>query len=321
MPTDSIFDVSYEANAQRRGELFHYTTADGLKGIVTDKALWATRSDFLNDREEREGFLKVRLPILAQQVVDMHLPGTPFPERQAAVQQLVKQLSEMVRTDDHPYVISLCNAAADDAEHGLLSQWRGYGTDGGYAVVFDAEMLIQILKRERFRYDYTLLDMDEVAYHANDGSVRSAHDRIKRYEQTVMESLSLSGVGPENLVYKAFTLVSNLYKNRGFREEDEVRIIAVPQSARSRFMMALALRKKEKDFLTRKPIKYRTKDGLLFPYLELELTNEDSPSLPIKRVLVGPHPDADRRVRAVDALLQEYGIDARVQKSGIPFVR
>jgi hypothetical protein len=30
-------------------ELMHYTTADGLKGIVTSKTLWASHTGFLND--------------------------------------------------------------------------------------------------------------------------------------------------------------------------------------------------------------------------------------------------------------------------------
>lgn len=40
-------------------ELMHYTTADGLMGIVTSKTLWATHARFLNDSEEVIGFLVI----------------------------------------------------------------------------------------------------------------------------------------------------------------------------------------------------------------------------------------------------------------------
>ncbi len=32
---------------------------------------------------------------------------------------------------------------------GLLSQWRGYGKDGGYALVFDSQKLEEALKDEK----------------------------------------------------------------------------------------------------------------------------------------------------------------------------
>jgi len=35
-----------------RGLLYHYTTADGLKGIIEKNELWATSAYFLNDSAE-----------------------------------------------------------------------------------------------------------------------------------------------------------------------------------------------------------------------------------------------------------------------------
>lgn len=42
--------------AESYSELMHYTTADGLKGIVTSGCLWATHIKFLNDTLNRPGF-------------------------------------------------------------------------------------------------------------------------------------------------------------------------------------------------------------------------------------------------------------------------
>src|SRR6185437_8828799 len=54
----------YEAQPQRamtlasllelQDELFHYTTADGLKGIVEQNCIWATAAAYLNDASEIE---------------------------------------------------------------------------------------------------------------------------------------------------------------------------------------------------------------------------------------------------------------------------
>jgi len=50
-----------------------------------------------------------------------------------------------------PYVASFCSVDKRDsyiASHGLLSQWRGYGTQGGYIITFDTAGLIQLLHEE-----------------------------------------------------------------------------------------------------------------------------------------------------------------------------
>lgn len=56
------------------------------------------------------------------------------------------------RATDH-YVVSFCKASdAWGSQHGLLSQWRGYGLDGGYAIVFDRERLGALLEQESKMY-------------------------------------------------------------------------------------------------------------------------------------------------------------------------
>jgi hypothetical protein len=35
------------------------------------------------------------------------------------------------------------------SESGLLSQWRGYGIDGGYAIVFDTKALKALVAQEK----------------------------------------------------------------------------------------------------------------------------------------------------------------------------
>lgn len=43
-------------------ELFHYTTAAGLSGIIESKSLRATHASFMNDEEEIVGFYDCILP-------------------------------------------------------------------------------------------------------------------------------------------------------------------------------------------------------------------------------------------------------------------
>ena len=49
--------------------LYHYTTAEGLEGIVSSHQLWATNIHYLNDAEEHTGFFERRLPYLVDRAI------------------------------------------------------------------------------------------------------------------------------------------------------------------------------------------------------------------------------------------------------------
>lgn len=127
-----------------REELIHYTSASGLYGIVESKKLWASHASFVNDNEEVVGFFtrvlpNILNPVLCSPAKDTHRVGAELNDNLRASVDAFKQAHG--RGEDH-YITSFC--ATNDlwiSQNGLLSQWRGYGLDGGYAIVFDrAEM-------------------------------------------------------------------------------------------------------------------------------------------------------------------------------------
>jgi hypothetical protein len=139
--------------------LYHYTTAAGLQGIITSQQLWATHIAYLNDFEEHVGFFDRRLPKLLDQAARTFAATPAGIEAIAALGSLENVLSDVQKLRETfrkftvgfntPYVSSFSNALTllkpDD---GLLSQWRGYGPDGGYAIVFDAKTMDQFLAEE-----------------------------------------------------------------------------------------------------------------------------------------------------------------------------
>jgi hypothetical protein len=58
------------------------------------------------------------------------------------------------------------------------------------------------------------------------------------------------------------------------------------------------------------------------PYINLfnEITSKSGKQLPIQHVIVGPHPDRERRKMAVEELLRQNGTQADVLLSAIPYV-
>lgn len=96
-------------------ELFHYTTAAGLIGIIRLNSFWASNWSFLNDRGEGH----YGRAILTRELIDRYSPKHP-----EAVRIVLEQLQNHHPWDN--YVVSFC-------ENGdLLSQWRGYGL--GYSL-------------------------------------------------------------------------------------------------------------------------------------------------------------------------------------------
>jgi hypothetical protein len=90
----------------------------------------------------------------------------------------------------------------------------------------------------------------------------------------------LNGESGSNIeLFGPFSKAATLMKHRGFREEREVRIVAMPQSER-----ALADRGREYELLGRPPIKEVHSNSKKYVAL-FESLND---TLPIKRIIVGP---------------------------------
>jgi hypothetical protein len=126
---------------QLNRSLFHYTTADGIIGILQDQSLYATHSDFLNDSTECRSILAVLLPRLEAELREVVPRLVKLKLLESSIltdygDELYRQEAEnMLRVmpeatnNTAPYFItSFCIHEPNTPayEHGLLSQWRGY---------------------------------------------------------------------------------------------------------------------------------------------------------------------------------------------------
>ncbi len=151
---------------QENLQLFHYTDGPGLLAILQSNTLRATHIKYLNDVAEYTRYFDERLPALVEETVhDFHKNGSSeFLEKSigdfGSIDSTARRAITMCRrllmeacTDVHlPFVTCFCMTESSEvSRHGLLSQWRGYGKDGGYALVFNAAQLATDLKEERER--------------------------------------------------------------------------------------------------------------------------------------------------------------------------
>src|SRR5260370_29584283 len=131
--------------------IFHYTNAEGLKGILSSKTLFATDCRFLNDTGEVGVIRNLVLPVLETEIAEMipKLVERQFVrwfyefhgERGNRCQAggFFEPLIKLMNNVSPLFVLSFCrhDERSKEFDPGLLSQWRGYGDEGGYAIEFD----------------------------------------------------------------------------------------------------------------------------------------------------------------------------------------
>jgi hypothetical protein len=234
--------------AETHPELYHYTSAVGLYGMVERQQLWATNIAYLNDAEERTGFFDRRLPFLLRAPIEAavsELERSPEGRKQIARvggRDGVKRawldgfppiLRSHTLNFDEPYTLSFCRPSDGDWEDGLLSQWRAYGSDGGYAVVFDTHQISLQCKAEQ-AFHYQLFTLGDVEYFGDDGAGNARYSETLNYEKIVQGAVSKFILTADHSafepMYEPIAVLSCTYKHRGFREEAEVRIVAIPSS-------------------------------------------------------------------------------------------
>ena len=313
-------------------KLYHYTTWDGLLGILKTQTLWATHYRFLNDYSEivlfRDKLVSLILPYV-REAYEKLVRQSPHIGQQISQEgglgQVVQHDAEVAvdaqyrATGDEIYILSFCgqHKTLYINNNGLLSQWRGYGSGGGFAIVFDTRKLEEILDAEAKRFEYSAMHLSDLIYSDDEERLKAelsedlsviANDVRNLFDPTksTIEEKDLKG-------YREFVNCVSRYKHCGFREENEVRAVILPTIIDQEYS-DLA----ETNGVTLKPEKerkFREKNGQLIPYIEL--FNSADIELPIERIIVGPHKDKDARAATLRVMLRNTKIE--ITCSDIPF--
>ena len=222
-----------------------------------------------------------------------------------------------------PYITAFCTidkANERIANHGLLSQWRAYGAQGGYVIIFDTKQQIQLLHEEGKKWAYSAVFAGDVVYSsATDEEVydefREQIDAIQRNWENAFHTRDYTALKD---TYKHIVSCACRYKHWGFEEEREFRIVAVPTPPE---IVEIA-KKDGKTISPKKPVSSFVRNSTAVPYLNLfdGITRFSDNPLPIKRVIVGPHPDKDKRKMAVEKLLSQNNIQPDVSVTAIPYL-
>jgi hypothetical protein len=330
---DIVSDRSVDSLIRKHPQLYHYTTAAGLKGIIENNALWATYFGDLNDSHEIH---ELRRPLVAE--LEQRL--TPFLKalRQKGIRATnvsksgeAHQLAESWANSCYTtvfqpdvkkrtsvcYISSFCSHADDqiyEQEHGLLSQWRGYGKDGGgFCLVFDTAALYELFEQENRSYVYPYADFREVHYVLDDvPQLPVFSELLHRSEEIIKAAVMGNRDFSVDDGVLAFLATATTFKHRGFFEEREVRLIAVAATE-----AAAEIMKNVRGYKLL-PLKHRptmVPEGRKRNFISL--FGRNFPPLPVQRVIVGPSRMQDDNAAMARKIV---GKGVFVTKSATPFI-
>jgi len=328
-----------DASVANSQELFHYTGIGGVQGILENKWIRATHARYLNDSAEIKAFLELLPDLLRPSIeaeirdkqLDPSLMGERFQSCLTSAEEFLLG-TEQSGAGWELYVASFCvHEDPNVRRHGLLSQWRGYGKEGGYALVLDPAGVDALIVEENKKGLNCF--KTRVNYSADPLVADARHDEATAKDLAEMDrGARLFAIGNENMGKYALRepLMRHAcrYKHWGFKEESEVRIITgirtvdaiIPPAERAHNRILL---KQNKNPMGMRSRFFDTRSGTSVPYIKLfdEIGKALGNDFPITRIIVGPHPRAEERRRAVELMTQQYAIPRiSVETSSIPFV-
>lgn len=306
---------------------------------MESQCLWATHSQFLNDTSELRHFSdtlpKLIHPELVRRATEFsktndearqYLEKNGGPEKVCTedAHGLGKLMCETLLNPDQNellfefYITSFCtpDGAYDEVRtHGLLSQWRYYGKNGGYVLVFDTLKLEQLIGQEHAQWGGRL-SLGEVGYSSEPidvlkNKIEDIHNLLDAFNKCYFKSAEDCAPLLEPLMSCCIH-----YKHWAFSEEREVRLTAVLNSPRMHQEYITSGNKLNE----RQRVLSKKDDGTKVPHIPLfEGLKHGRPCiLPIKRIIIGPGPTQIAREKKLKDFLDENRYAIEVSCANMP---
>jgi len=285
--------------------LFHYTSLNGLLGIIDSNSIWASHTDYLNGSTEIQHALR----LLESFSRNIYMEDDYLSSFGWAVGQGIRN---MVRATE--YICSFSREAD------LLSQWRGYCPKGsGVCLGFDEKIIRDYCNANGFVFSKCLYNENEqkedIRKILNDCYQSFPKPLISRdeynslevekqceYDACYREHLTI-GLGKKEADFaieklcKEIQEYAPLIKDGGFYEENEWRVVVSNPKGK---------------------ISYRVVDSYLVPYMNISFLENSKDAL--KKIVIGPNPNAQKCAASIKLALKSKGfMNTQVEISSIPF--
>lgn len=306
--------------------LFHYTTAAGLIGILTSSQFRSTAYYCANDESELsegQGLLTALFRQATYELADVNDRRVEiFANRGVDIMHYAdgfeQMISAMALSSLGVYMTCFFRPRSEeDFIHGLLSQWRGYGADGGYALHFSRKKLLAAIggaTSEKLNYDlrdvhYTRenpLKADVLQHkEAFIGAFMAHLDELAEPLNFSKRSMRNPIAGLLGGPLEAFLNYLTHTKSKHFAEERESRLTLVQLAS---------------DADGNLPVQYFERSGLVIPYTLTPLDRFPIMDC-LEWIVVGPGPRINSRFKSAGQLARQFARSVRVRASHIPFTR
>jgi len=268
-----------------REHVYHYTTIEGVKGILESKTIWATDLRYLNDATEFTHSGSLVEQMITSTLVD-------------PLWKYLPPLSADLRTTHRVGVYAACFRGKPN----LLSQWRAYAPQTtGYAIQFNWPHLksalscgTNLVTTGRVEYDTDrqreilgqLIRAYAIAHQENDTTTEQATTPLKDAHR-IVQYIRSSEDRYRNALAALF-IIRAFLKSSAFSEEEEWRAVAVEPNTDD--------------------VNFRCSRHMLVPYLSLDFSSAQP--LPIDQIIIGPGPHpAEARASLEQFLTRKPGLE------------
>lgn len=295
----------YLLTKQEEGDiLYHYTSAEGLRGILGGE-FWITESHFLNDITEFHVATDVFAEIIESNLNDM---ATKERIKKAVYKSLELFTSDDIQDNENVgydgcYVISFC------LDKDSILMWSEYSDFCGYCIEFDFDKLIHSfsnstqIKHGKVIYEHEeQVSMMQQIIENDFFQSQSLFPYVSSWED--FASINDKQLAHFSLHMATVVHLYNMFfKKECFSGENEYRFVFSCNHNKE----IIEDSKKEEQY-------FRIKDNVLIPFVKKKLSSLDS----VNSILIGPKNNSDIAEKGVKHFLRYHKIKAKVEKSVMP---
>ena len=273
--------------------LYHYSSLDGLLGIVRTKSLWASNIYYFNDASE----ITYASDILKKVILELKVNGDEH------LGHFLDDFSNWLDTFRHTihqfFVFSLTE------EGNLLSQWRGYTPKGkGVSIGFEPRGLVRKIENQGLKIVkciYDIPDQRGLAKELLERMIITFNNERHNFESKWYPPRENHRELLEKFREKILQIFS-VIKNPSFCEEQEWRLI-------SKYYAKYTIPE----------IKYREGISMLVPYIEIAISPENANEPMFHEVYMGPTPNHNLSHASLATFLSSWKACNNIISSSIPY--
>ncbi|MDT8850245.1 DUF2971 domain-containing protein [Pantoea dispersa] len=286
--------------------LYHYTDLNAVHSILDTHKIRMTDIRFLNDKTE---YLK-GLEILREASQEIFLQNSKYDEEFTNVaekwlNEAFKELSDFENASEMFYVASFSRSSD------TLSQWRSYGM---FAIEFDGEKLTDKVNKwasEKHKSTRKPVRFEFIECHYVFNEYDAVEEALNLMREKALDTIydfwipNAPNEQNEHLykdLREIISMLATTFKHASFNEEEEVRLVI-------------------NDEIVSEKIRFRSKNTILIPFYELDVSAEV-----FSGVIIGPVEDQKITEQSLDlynlhraAALGDEKYRLNIETSAIPY--